>query len=143
MPDSHAQTKALLEVMNQVQRALRDRLEQVAATLGLTLAQVSILFDLTDHPDSSLQDVCLRLNQPKSSVSRLVDELVHLNLVERQIPADNRRSVLLNLVRDAQGGCPADSVSSRLDPRLFPEHTPEDEAEITRLLGQLRQKLLP
>ncbi len=47
--------------------------------------------------DIFMKDITKSLNLPLSTGTRLVDKLVELNLVKREIPSENRRSVVLTL----------------------------------------------
>jgi DNA-binding MarR family transcriptional regulator len=77
---------------------------------GLSVAQAIVAQDLAEHPASTLQEVCRRLEWPKSSVSRLVDDLVHLNLAIREVPAENRRTVMLSVQASWQQDCRSDAL---------------------------------
>ena len=104
----HAQD--LLNRLLEVQAAFQANLARMAEKHGLSVAQAMVAGDVSEHPLSTLQDVCRRLGWPKSSVSRLVDDLVGLGLVIREIPAENRRTVRLSVHSAWQQDCRNDAL---------------------------------
>src|SRR5690349_9589258 len=100
--------RQLLGKVFELQKAVHESTARKAEKYGLTIAQSSVVEDLITHPDSSLNEVCVRVGLPKSSVSRLVDDLVQAGFVKREIPADNRRTVLLSIADDKKEDCQSD-----------------------------------
>jgi len=137
MTEMDLRAQALLEKLMEVQVAYHNNAEAKANELGLSLAQSTVAQDLASHPASNLHEVCGRLGWPKSSVSRLVDELVQRGLATRTIPEDNRRAVLLSVAPEVRAHCLAGAV-----PTFFPgagENLAEEEtrpilAALDRLL---------
>lgn len=72
---------------------------------GVTLAQCHTLMELDKIDNISLKTLSENLNQDKSSVSRIVEGLVNLGLVNREIPKNNRRTVLIKLTQQGISVC--------------------------------------
>lgn len=128
---SHELLPVLLERLFAVQAALQANLVSQAGKLGLSVTQASVAQDLAQHPGSSLQDVCARLGWPKSTVSRVVDDLVNRGLALREVPPHNRRTVLLSLAHQAVGCFPSDL--SALFPGAGNQDSPTTQALIEAL----------
>lgn len=65
--------------------------------IGLSRGQVSMLFMLLYHPDSSVKQITEFLGITKSAVTQLMDPLVQKSLVSRQNDTNDRRIVRLSL----------------------------------------------
>jgi len=110
MDEDRRRAQELLNRLLAVQAAFQANLGRMAVKHGLSVAQATVAQDLSEHPLSTLQDVCRRLGWPKSSVSRLVDDLVHQGLAIREIPAENRRTVKLSVHSSWQQDCRDDAL---------------------------------
>lgn len=64
---------------------------------GLTLAQCHTLLEIGNMEQPSLRQLTGSMKLDKSTVSRTVDGLTNLDLVERYVPHEDRRTLLLNL----------------------------------------------
>jgi DNA-binding MarR family transcriptional regulator len=64
---------------------------------GLTLAQCHTLLEIGNMEQPSLRQLTKSLKLDKSTVSRTVDGLTNLDLVERYVPHEDRRTLLLSL----------------------------------------------
>ena len=127
----------LLDKLMEVQVAFHTNSEEKARELGLTVAQSAVAQDLAGHPESNLHEVCGRLGWPKSSVSRLVDELVQKGLATRTIPEDNRRAVLLSVSPEVRANCQAGAV-----PTFFPGAVGNLTSDDEKLIGTALDRLL-
>jgi MarR family transcriptional regulator, organic hydroperoxide resistance regulator len=112
MNDDNGRARELLEKILALQVAFRSNLARKARGMGLSVAQATVAQDLADHPGSALQEVCSRLDWPKSTVSRLVDDLVRLDLATRDIPPENRRTVLIALKPALMDECLASALTT-------------------------------
>lgn len=72
---------------------------------GVTLTQCHTLMELDKQDDISLKDLAERLYLDKSTLSRIVEGLVNLGLVDRQIPKNNRRTVIIKLTEQGISVC--------------------------------------
>ncbi len=64
---------------------------------GLTLAQCHALLEIGNMQQPSLMQLAGSLRLDKSTVSRTVDGLTNLDLVDRYVPHEDRRTLLISL----------------------------------------------
>ncbi len=69
---------------------------------GVTIAQCHILLEIEKLGETKVGDLASNISLDKSTVSRTIDGLVSVGLVNRSIPPHNRRSSLIKLTK--QGG---------------------------------------
>lgn len=93
-PDYGRQIMALLR---SIQANIKLNFQNHTQAIGITFSQVIVLLDIYRHENTSLTDLSKRLDLPKSSVSRIVEQLVTQGIVVREIPHDNRRMVRLSI----------------------------------------------
>lgn len=79
-----------------------ERLAVVIAEEDLSFSQVAGLHIIDQTERVSIQDLALRLNLSLSATSRLVDDLVTRELLDRVEDQENRRSKLLTLTSRGQ-----------------------------------------
>jgi DNA-binding MarR family transcriptional regulator len=72
---------------------------------GITLAQCHTLLEIESKQKESLTELAGTLGLDKSTVSRTVDGLVNIGLVDRTVPAENRRMALLQLTNAGKNIC--------------------------------------
>ncbi|MCK4750392.1 MAG: MarR family transcriptional regulator, partial [Bacteroidales bacterium] len=58
---------------------------------GISLAQCHTLLEIEKNSEISVSDLAMNLSLDKSTVSRTVDGLVNIGMVDRVIPKENRR----------------------------------------------------
>ena len=58
---------------------------------------ILIIDYIGNNKKCNMKDITKNLNLPPSTATRQVDKLVKINLVKREIPNDDRRSVILTL----------------------------------------------
>lgn len=80
---------------------------------GITLAQCHTLLEIESKGKGSLTELANILGLDKSTVSRTVDGLVNVGLVDRTIPAENRRMATLQLTSTGKNMC--NSINSTND----------------------------
>ncbi len=64
---------------------------------GLTLAKCHALLEIGNMKQPSLMQLAESLKLDKSTVSRTVDGLTNLDLVDRYVPHEDRRTLLMSL----------------------------------------------
>lgn len=79
-----------------------ERLALVISEENLSFSQVAALHILDQAKSISIQDISLRLNLSLSATSRLVDDLVKTEFIERVEDQQNRRSKILTLTPHGQ-----------------------------------------
>ena len=72
---------------------------------GVTLAQCHTLLEIFSHDSINLSELSERLYLDKSTVSRTIDGLVNNDLVDRSIPKENRRKIIICLTEKGRGIC--------------------------------------
>jgi len=102
---------------------------------GVTLAQCHTLLEIESKGKGSLTELAKTLGLDKSTVSRTVDGLVNVGLVDRTIPAENRRMATLRLTTTGKHMC--DSINNTND-KYFADTlsilTESEKSEFLRLL---------
>lgn len=98
MPNNHFKRGELYSVLNSVAaNAIARRLQKNFRDAGLdvTVEQWSILYHLWKEDSQSQQQLCDKTFRDKASLTRLIDNLEKINLVERKPSPTDRR---INLV---------------------------------------------
>jgi DNA-binding MarR family transcriptional regulator len=72
---------------------------------GVTLAQCHTLLEIECNNKKSVTELAKNIGLDKSTVSRTIDGLVNMGLVDRTIPADNRRMATLKLTEAGKSVC--------------------------------------
>ena len=79
-----------------------ERLAQVVSEENLSFSQVAALHIIDQAQSISIQEISQRLNLSLSATSRLVDDLVKTDFIDRVEDQDNRRSKILTLTPHGQ-----------------------------------------
>jgi DNA-binding MarR family transcriptional regulator len=86
-----ARDEEIVELLREVNRALRERLMQGATGTDRSLASLSLLRAVGKEPGISLNELARRKYMPKSLVSMLIGDLTRDRLVRKSTdPADHR-----------------------------------------------------
>jgi DNA-binding MarR family transcriptional regulator len=133
-----------VELLREVNRALRERLLRAASGTKRSLAALSLLRGLDQEPGISLNELARRRYMPKSLVSMLIADLSQDGLVRKAgDPADQRR-VRLSLT--AAGARELErwratyrSIATDAIGRL----APDDAADLLSGLRAMRDALTP
>lgn len=72
---------------------------------GISVAQCHTLLEIEKNNEISVSGLAKKLSLDKSTVSRTVDGLVNINLVNRDIPQENRRLALIKLTGSGKEVC--------------------------------------
>ncbi|MBY0322838.1 MAG: MarR family transcriptional regulator [Reyranella sp.] len=89
-------------LLHDVARLMRKRFEQNARELGLTRSQCSVLAHLSRHDGIQQGALAEILEVEPITLTRLVDRLEQMGLVERQAHSTDRRIRLLRLTEAAR-----------------------------------------
>jgi DNA-binding MarR family transcriptional regulator len=73
-----------------------------AQCCGVSVIQSHVLYELRKRPNQSLNDLADKLALDTSSLSRQVQQLVELNLINRVPDPKDRRYVLLSLTKEGE-----------------------------------------
>lgn len=69
---------------------------------GVTAAQSFVIFDVMDHPGTSVKDIATRIQLDSPAITGLIDRLVKEDLVERKEDPEDRRSLKIYLTEKGQ-----------------------------------------
>ncbi len=72
---------------------------------GISMAQCLTLLEIEKSSSTSISQLANRLSLDKSTVSRTVDGLVNIRMVNRVTPKENRRTALINLTDSGKEVC--------------------------------------
>jgi MarR family transcriptional regulator, organic hydroperoxide resistance regulator len=78
-------------------KSIQGCLKSISQEFELTVPEMMIMFELYENKTMSLNELSEKIELPKSSVSRIVDQLVNRGYVIREIPRENRRVVELSI----------------------------------------------
>jgi DNA-binding MarR family transcriptional regulator len=120
-------------------KTLRRFEQMVAAQLkgssdcnGVTLSQCHALLEIENRDQLSLGELAQQLGLDKSTLSRTIDGLVNIGLVQRAPDPDDRRSIRLSLTGQGRRTC--DRINT------------ENDAHFSRVLSRIdiqrRQKVV-
>lgn len=79
-----------------------ERLAVVISEEDLSFSQVAALHIIDQIESISIQDISTRLNLSLSATSRLIDDLVRMDYIDRVEDQENRRSKILTLTQNGQ-----------------------------------------
>ena len=97
---------------------------------GVTLAQCHTLLELFYHKSINLSELSEKLYLDKSTVSRTIDNLVNNGMVDRSIPKENRRKIILSLTEKGTGICKQINRDSDTFFRTIIESLPPEDLPI-------------
>ena len=102
---------------------------------GVTLAQCHTLLEIESKGKESLTELSKTLGLDKSTVSRTVDGLVNVGLVDRTIPSENRRMATIQLTNAGKNICTSiNSSNDRYFENTLSILTENEKTEFIRTL---------
>jgi DNA-binding MarR family transcriptional regulator len=105
---------------------------------GISLAQCHTLLEIEKSNEISISELASSLSLDKSTVSRTVDGLVNINMVDRIIPDDNRRKAILNLTDNGKQICTTINYSNdSYIKQVLDDFTENEREEFLRLFRKL------
>lgn len=132
------------EFINQFRETLRvfDRemfLQNNASCCnGISLAQCHTLLEVEKNSEISVSDLAKKLSLDKSTVSRTVDGLVNINLVNRDIPKENRRLAMIQLTGSGKELCSSiNYTNDSYVSEIFSDFNDEERECFLSLFGKL------
>lgn len=109
---------------------------------GISLAQCHTLLEIEKNSEISVTELARSLSLDKSTVSRTVDGLVNIKMVDRVIPKENRRLALAKLTDSGQEVC--SSINYTNDSyirKVMYDFTTEEREEFLRLFSRLTNNM--
>jgi DNA-binding MarR family transcriptional regulator len=131
--------------LRQLEREIGDQLKDQTECCGVSMAQCHALMEIGGIDQISIGDIAEYLNLDKSTLSRTVDNLVKLGLVNRDTNMDDRRYMKIYL--SDQGKKVYDDINEQCDTyyqemfNLIPEDKHEQVIESMSLLVDAMLKL--
>ena len=108
------------------------------AELGLTTAQLRVMFMVREQPGVTAGELATRLSVTPPTISGIVDRLVKLNLVRRDDDRDDRRLVRNHLTEAGEASCSRLARSGELyTRRIVAEMDADDLERLSRGLESL------
>lgn len=114
-----------------------------ACCSGVTLAQCHTLLEIESKNKESVTELAKTLGLDKSTISRTIDSLVNSGLVDRTIPAENRRMAMLQLTDAGKQIC--NSINCRNDEyfsEILSVLSDSEKEELVRLLGLVTSQMV-
>lgn len=96
--------KKFREILRRFEREIFVQTNECCCN-GVTLAQCHALLEIENKNKESVTELAKTLCLDKSTVSRTVDGLVNIGLVDRTIPEENRRTSILKLTEAGKTVC--------------------------------------
>ena len=119
------------------------RWEAVLATVGLTLAQWRTLSVIRRMNECSMKELARFSTVDRTTLTRSVDHLVADDLIERHIPAKDRRKVVLTLTSAGEELYDRAIVQFLTFNRAAVEGVPPDELrQLTRVIESILSNLI-
>ncbi len=83
--------------MLEVYRMVMDGMNFFCRKFDLTRSQADIIMTLCAYGELTLKELCDHVDFPKSTASRIVDDLVSRKMLEREVPPENRRTIKISV----------------------------------------------
>jgi DNA-binding MarR family transcriptional regulator len=90
----------ILDSFFAINKAIYRLLKKEADRAGITVVQLKALYRISLNPNIGLGELAEKLRLTNSTVSGVIDRLVHSGLVERIVPPENRRAVSIHLTEN-------------------------------------------
>ena len=105
---------------------------------GISVSQCHTLLEIEKNSEISVSELATKLSLDKSTVSRTVEGLVNISLVDRVIPKENRRMALINLTDNGKQVCSTINYSNdSYIEAVLKDFSPEEQEEFLRLFEKL------
>lgn len=131
----------IMSLIRNIQGALNCNVASDAKKLGLTVSQLMVIYEIYNNKDISLKDLSIRLDLPKSSVSRIVEQLVTMGAVNREIPKENRRVVRLSVPTEFLAREDLLNINDKITGIIIDEIEPQKSERIIAALEELNSLL--
>jgi DNA-binding MarR family transcriptional regulator len=136
-----ATKKKFIETFRKTLRELDRELDlqnNASCCNGISVAQCHTLLEIEENSEISVTDLARNLSLDKSTVSRTVEGLVNISMVDRITPRENRRLALVNLTDSGKEACTSinDSNDSYVL-RVLHNFDDEEREEFLRLCQKL------
>ena len=134
--------KKFREVLRRFEREIFVQTNECCCN-GVTLAQCHALLEIASKNKESVTELAKTLSLDKSTVSRTIDGLVSMGLVDRSIPEENRRTSILQLTKEGENVCL--SINGNNDKYISSTLsilTKAEQEELLRLFGKITNQMM-
>ncbi|MCJ7689544.1 MAG: MarR family transcriptional regulator [Clostridiaceae bacterium] len=118
-------------------KSIQGCLKSISQEFELTIPEMMIMLELYENKTLSLNEVSEKIEFPKSSVSRIIDQLVNREYVTREIPKENRRMVELSISNKCLECIDVACINDRFNEMLVGGLPPEKAARMISALDEL------
>lgn len=94
-------------ILRKFEVLVNNQLKDNSCCRGVSFAQCHVLLEIEEQGQTTTGELAQRLSQDKSTLSRTVDGLVNIGLVERRPHPSDRRFTLLTLTKQGKETCKA------------------------------------
>ncbi len=94
--------KGFRKNLRKLQRKLAEQLNGDSVCCGVTIAQCHVLLAVEERERTTITELAAELELDKSTLSRTIEGLVVMGLVNREINANNRRSQHIRLTGEGE-----------------------------------------
>jgi DNA-binding MarR family transcriptional regulator len=109
---------------------------------GISVSQCHTLLEIEKNNEISVSELAGNLSLDKSTVSRTVEGLVNINLVDRVTPRENRRLALLNLTESGRQVCSTINYTNDVYIKdVLKDFSKEEREEFLRLFEKLTSNM--
>lgn len=125
------------DTLRRFDRLIAWQLKGSSCCSGVTLSQCHALLEIEGRGNAALNELAQSLGLDKSTLSRTVDGLVNIGLVERTSSDQDRRSIQLSLSSQGNGIC--DRINEGNDQLFFRVFERIGSANRQRVLGAFQE----
>ena len=109
---------------------------------GISVSQCHTLLEIEKNSEISVSELATKLSLDKSTVSRTVEGLVNISLVDRIIPKENRRMALISLTDSGKQVCSTINYSNDgYIKAVLKDFTREEQEKFLRLFEKLTKNM--
>jgi DNA-binding MarR family transcriptional regulator len=90
------------KILRKLEQEVGDQLREQTDCCGVSLTQCHALLEIGEFDQTTITDIADYLNLDKSTLSRTIDNLVKLGLVNRVINSEDRRYMKVNLTEQGK-----------------------------------------
>lgn len=122
----------------EINKALKKLVKLDADRLGVTPVQLKAMYKIDTNPNISLGELAEKLRLTNSTVSGVIDRMVHSELVERVVPPENRRRVSICLTEKGRSILNQFYASDSILGQKLNDIQELPEEELSQLLNMLK-----
>lgn len=109
---------------------------------GISLAQCHCLLEIEKNSEISISELAGQLSLNKSTISRTVEGLVNIGLVDRIIPKENRRKTVLTLTNNGMQVCATiNSTHNHYIKNVIQNFSGKEQTELLNLFEKLSSSM--